>query len=102
MAESVAIWLECTVTASSGETCSGFIWLGTAYRTGPGASRYLFAEAADAGRTLAASIRAELDQAAHELIQGAPELAIRAAAAALRIESARLRAAQHADAHGEM
>lgn len=102
MVESVSIQLECTITASRGETCASFTWLGAAHRTGPGASRYLFAEAADAGRTLAASIRAELDQAAHELIQGAPELAIEAAAAAFRIESAYLRASQHADAHGEV
>ena len=102
MVESVSIRLECTITASSGETCASFTRLGAAHRTGAGASRYLFAEAADAGRTLAASIRAELDQAAHELVQDAPELAIEASAAAFRIESAYLRAAQHADAHGEM
>ena len=102
MVESVSVQLGCTITAFRVETCARFAWLGTAHRTDAGASRQLFAEAAHADRTLAASIRAELDQAAHELIQSAPELAIEASAAAFRIESAHLRAAQHADAHGEV
>lgn len=102
MVESVAVSIECTIAASSGEACACFTWMGTADRANPGASRQLFAESADAGRTLAASIRDQLDQAAHQLVQAAPELAIQAAAAAFRIESAYLRAARHADAHGEV